>query len=154
MTNPPTGFPSIHVTVAALAHRSGRYLLVEERICGTCVINQPAGHLEIGEPLRDAVVRETLEETAHHFVPEGLVGIYRWRNPHTGDTYLRTTFFGTIAGQESGRKLDAGIVGTRWMSRRELEANRSRLRSPMVLRCVNDFENGTRHSLSVIHELD
>ncbi|HQR24655.1 MAG TPA: NUDIX domain-containing protein, partial [Steroidobacteraceae bacterium] len=58
------------VTVAAVAERDGRFLVVEERAGGRVVINQPAGHLEDGESFLEAVVRETLEETAWTFVPQ------------------------------------------------------------------------------------
>ena len=70
-----------NVTVAAVVERDGKYLLVEEEDDGKLVLNQPAGHLDEGESLLDAVVRETLEETAWHFVPEFLIGIYRWPYP-------------------------------------------------------------------------
>ena len=61
-----------HVTVASLATRDGRYLLVQETYNGKSVINQPAGHLEKDETLLQAVVRETLEETGWNFVPKFL----------------------------------------------------------------------------------
>ena len=52
------------VTVAALIENEGRFLLVQELISGRSVYNQPAGHLEDGETLIEAVIRETREETA------------------------------------------------------------------------------------------
>ena len=47
------------LTVAAIVERDGRFLLVEERINGARVLNQPAGHVEDGEALLAAVCRET-----------------------------------------------------------------------------------------------
>src|ERR1700686_411100 len=92
------------VTVAAVIERSGRFLLVEERIRGRLVLNQPAGHLEDGEELLDAVIRETLEETAWQFTPEGLLGIYQWRSPR-GHTTLRFAFTGSVQGSDADRPL-------------------------------------------------
>ena len=46
-----------NVTVAAVIERDGRYLLVEEAAAQGTVLNQPAGHLEAGETLLEAVVR-------------------------------------------------------------------------------------------------
>ena len=68
-------------TVAAIVERAGRFLLVEEETDEGLRLNQPAGHLERGESLVAACARETLEETAWHFVPTALVGIYLWPRP-------------------------------------------------------------------------
>ena len=141
-----------HVTVAAVIERDGRYLLVEERIAGRMVINQPAGHLEEGETLIDAVVREALEETAGHFVPESVVGVYRWTAPD-GATFLRACFAGRCTGFDAERSLDAGIVGTVWLTRDELVRARDRLRSPLVLRCIDDYAAGVRYPLRLICEV-
>ena len=48
-----------HTTVAAVIEQDGRYLMVEENADGKIVYNQPAGHLDPGESLIDAVIRET-----------------------------------------------------------------------------------------------
>ena len=67
-----------HATVAAICQKEGRFLLVKESILGQEVFNQPAGHLDPGESLEQAVIRETLEETSYEFTPTGLCGIYRY----------------------------------------------------------------------------
>ncbi len=107
------------VTVAAIAERDGRFLFVEERASGRVVINQPAGHLEDGETFLEAVVRETLEETAWAFEPRAVVGVYVWRPAHMNRTFLRVAFSGELAGHDSARPLDHGILRTRWLSREE-----------------------------------
>src|ERR1700722_20871045 len=103
------------VTVAAVVERGGGFLLGGERIRGRLVLNQPAGHLEDGEALRDAVVRKTLEETAWHFTPESLLGIYQWRSPR-GHTTLRFAFTGAVHGFDADRPLDPPIVTTHWLT--------------------------------------
>ena len=84
------------VTVAAVIERGGRFLLVEERVDGRSVLNQPAGHLDRGESLLAACRREVLEETAHRFEPSGLVGIYRWHYAAREVTFLRFCFSGVV----------------------------------------------------------
>jgi 8-oxo-dGTP pyrophosphatase MutT (NUDIX family) len=72
-----------NVTVAALIEREGRFLLVEEETEDGLRFNQPAGHLDEGESLAAACAREALEETAWHFQPRALVGIYQWPRPRS-----------------------------------------------------------------------
>lgn len=141
------------VTVAAIAERDGQFLLVEERASGRIVINQPAGHLEDGETFRDAVVRETLEETAWRFEPRAIVGVYVWRPEHVSRTFLRIAFAGDLLGHDPVRPLDHGILRTRWLTREQLAAPQARLRSPLVLQCVDDYAAGVRHPLSLITHL-
>jgi len=142
------------VTVAAIAERDGRFLLVEERINRRLLFNQPAGHVERGETLLAAVVRETREETAWRFDPQALLGIYLWRNPNTGRDILRFAFTGPVADHDAAQRLDRGIIGTHWLTRDELAARQERLRSPLVLRCVHDYLAGQRHALAGIAQLD
>jgi 8-oxo-dGTP pyrophosphatase MutT (NUDIX family) len=141
------------LTVAAIATQRGRFLVVEERVARRRVFNQPAGHVEDGETLIEAVVRETLEETAWHFEPQFVVGIYLWKNPDTARSYLRVAFGGALHEHEPQRPLDTGIVCTRWFSRAQLLAHSSRLRSPLVMRCVDDWLAGARHPLSLLHQV-
>lgn len=142
-----------HVTVAAVAERDGRFLVVEEEIRGRLVLNQPAGHLDPGESLLQAAVRETLEETAWHFQPHALTGVYRWVEPTRGVTFLRFCFAGTCDRQEPERTLDTGIRRALWLTRAELEAQGPRLRSPLVLRCLEDYQAGQRYPLDLLQDL-
>lgn len=137
------------VTVAALVEREGRFLVVEERIGGRVVFNQPAGHVEDGESLRAAVIRETLEETAWHFEPEALLGLYLWRSPR-GHTTLRIAFAGSVAAHERQRALDPPVIAAHWLTVRELQSRSEQLRTPLVLRCIDDFLAGRRLPLSAI----
>lgn len=139
-------------TVAAVVEQDGRFLMVEEQVDGGLRLNQPAGHLEDGESLLQAVIRETLEETAWHFRPEALVGIYRWRHPG-GETFLRFAFTGTVHDQDSSRPLDPDIRRTLWLDRDTLIAQQPQLRSPLVLRCVEDYLSGLRYPLELLQDL-
>ena len=141
------------VTVAAVVEREGRFLMVEERISGRLVLNQPAGHLEDGESLVDAVVRETREETAWRLHPAALVGIYLWRNPDNGRTFLRFTFCGWVDDHQAQQALDTGIVRALWLSHEQLLAQTPRLRSPLVLRCLDDYLLGKRLPLETVASL-
>lgn len=139
-----------HVTVAAVLERDGRFLLVEEVIDGSVFYNQPAGHLECRESLTDAVVREVLEETGHDFMPEALVGVYNWRNEAKDVTYLRFAFSGRSVGYDAQRPLDQGIVAAHWLALDEIRALQGQHRSPMILRCIEDWCAGKRYPLNVL----
>ncbi len=139
-----------NVTVAAVIERDGRFLLVEEETEDGIRFNQPAGHLDEGESLVAACAREVLEETAWHFRPTALIGIYQWPRPQGDITYLRFAFAGELGREEAGRPLDAGIRRAVWMNVAEIEALRDRHRSPLVLQCIEDFRAGRRFSLELI----
>jgi ADP-ribose pyrophosphatase YjhB (NUDIX family) len=143
------------VTVAAVIERDGRFLLVEEETAEGLKLNNPAGHLDPGESPADGCARETLEETAFAFRPTALVGVYlsRFQRPATGEdiTYLRLAFCGELGAQDPTRKLDHGIVRTLWLTPGEIRASAERHRSPLLLRCMEDYLAGVRHPLSVIY---
>ncbi len=142
------------LTVAAVIERDGCFMFVEEQIRGRLLINQPAGHVEPGETLLQAVSRETLEETAWTFVPESMVGIYLWSRGRGQPTFLRVAYAGRCDQHHEHRALDTGIERVLWLSRDELLARTSQLRSPMVLRAVDDYLAGIRHPTDLIREIE
>lgn len=142
------------ITVAAVTEDDGRFLVVEERINHQLVLNQPAGHVEHGETLLDAVIREAREETAWLFQPLALIGTYLWRNPLNGRFTLRFAFTGTVSDHKPAQPLDTGIVTTHWLTREQLVERELRLRSPLVMRCVDDYLNGIRQALESVATLD
>ena len=143
-----------HVTVATVIEQGGRFLLVQERESGRTVFNQPAGHLEDGESLVAAAVRETLEETGWHFQPEAVIGMYRWRHPVKRITYLRVTFSGSGLTHDVDRPLDEAIEDTLWMSIGEIRRQPEMLRSPLVLRSIEDYLAGARYPLSLLADIE
>lgn len=143
-----------HLTVAAVIERDGRFLLVEETINGELVLNQPAGHVEPGESLAAAAVREVLEETAWEFEPEALVGIYRWPLPDSDDAFFRFCFTGRAVRHHPDRALDAGIARAEWFSAAEMAAMPERHRSPLVARCLDDYLAGARYPLTLLTDVE
>lgn len=144
----------IDVTVAAIIERDGKFLMVEERAGSTLVLNQPAGHLEQGESLFAAAAREALEETGHRFEPEHVVGLYLWRSEDANTTYLRVAFCGNAEPTADVAALDDGIVAVHWLSRAQLQRRAHELRSPMVLRCLDDYLAGQRYPLDCLTYLE
>jgi 8-oxo-dGTP pyrophosphatase MutT (NUDIX family) len=139
-----------NVTVAAIVEKEidGRphFLLVEEETSEGLRLNNPAGHLDLGESPIEGVVREAMEETARVFTPKHFLGVYlsRYRHPLKGSdtTYMRLAFSGDVSEADPARRLDDGIVRTLWMSVQELEACRERHRSPLLLQCIHDHLSG------------
>src|SRR5512140_1908005 len=143
------------VTVAAVIERDGRFLLVEEETAEGLRLNNPAGHLDPGESPEQACAREALEETAHEFRPTALLGVYlaRFQRPSSQEdiTYLRMAFCGELGAHDPLRSLDTGIVRTLWLTLDELRDSAPRHRSPLVLRCIEDYLAGVRHPLSLLY---
>lgn len=143
------------MTVAAVIEQDGRFLLVEEHTPEGLRLNQPAGHLDPGESLQEAVMREVLEETARVFTPTALLGVYMSRfirSARNEDvTYLRFSYCGTVGEPIPGRRLDDGILRTVWMTPEEIRAHAHRHRSPALQRNVDDYLAGVRHPLSAVY---
>ena len=138
------------LTVSAVIENNGRYLLIEEYSMGDVVINQPGGHIEAGESPEEAIIREVREETGCDVSPGEIVGVYLWIHPQTRQQFLRLVFVAQYLGCDESRPLDTNVVRTRWMSRSDIEGRRNDLRTPVVLRCIHDFEAGKRQSDSLL----
>lgn len=141
------------VTVAAVIEQDGRFLLVEEHTAEGLRLNNPAGHLDPGESPAQGCAREALEETAWHFSPVALVGIYlsRFQRVDTDITYLRFAFCGSLGTFEAGRTLDTGIVRALWLTPDEIRTSTARHRSPLVLQCMEDYLRGQRYPLELVY---
>lgn len=140
-----------HVTVATIVEQNGRFLMVEELSFGRRVINQPAGHVEQGETVIEAAIRETTEETGWTVEPTALLGLYTYTAPANGITYHRYCLIAKAIGHNPDAELDSGIIGPKWMTAAELRTS-DVLRSPMVLTCVEDYLKGICFPLTVIVE--
>jgi 8-oxo-dGTP pyrophosphatase MutT (NUDIX family) len=142
-----------HLTVAAVVEDAGRYLVVREYVQGVEKINNPAGHIEDGESPVDAVIREVREETGYLFAPGSLGGVYLWRKPENGETFLRINIIGHCPEHDPRAPLDEGIIGPDWLSLEELRTPGTPLRSPLVVRSFEEHLTGIRYPLDVISTL-
>jgi 8-oxo-dGTP pyrophosphatase MutT (NUDIX family) len=146
------------VTVATVVVDEGRVLIVEEQVAGRLVLNQPAGHLEPDEPLVEAAVRETREETGWDVEATAFVGAYQWKAPSISGggaerQYVRFAFLARPLAFDPARPLDTGIVRALWMTPAELAQQAPRHRSPLVARVVRDALAGQRHPLHLVRSL-
>lgn len=141
-----------HATVAVVVEKEGKFLLVEEESSGQVVFNQPAGHIEENETFIEAASRETLEESAWHVEPKYLIGFYVYKSGSNNTTYHRACYYAEAIRHEADLKLDQGIIRAVWLSRDEIAALGDRLRSPMVLKCIDDYLAGNQYPLELIHE--
>jgi 8-oxo-dGTP pyrophosphatase MutT (NUDIX family) len=142
-----------HLTVAAVIEHNGKFLLVEEHTNDRVVFNQPAGHLELNESLLDAVKRETSEETGYLFTPQAIVGIYLLK-AENGITYCRFCFCGNVIQPNQLMTLDKEIIQTHWLSRDEIIQKGEQIRSPLVLKSIDDYVKGQRYPLEMLHYLN
>ncbi len=141
-----------HITVATIVEQDGKFLCVEEARSGKVVINQPAGHVERGESILDAAVRETLEETAYLVEPEHFIALQHWHKPYSHDTYFRILIAAKLIRHVPEQTLDSGIVQAVWLSPDELIRRKLQLRSPVVYTSVENYLNGEKYPLSLLKQ--
>lgn len=139
-----------HVTVACVIAKGDRFLMVEEEVRGQLVYNQPAGHLDDGESLAAAALRETLEETGWTIALDYLIGVDQWRSTEHGDAVIRFSFAARALSHDAARPLDTGIQRALWLTRTEIAALGTRLRSPLVLSSIDAWLAGQRLPLSAL----
>lgn len=141
-----------HATVATIVKRNNTFLLVEELSQGVKVLNQPAGHIEEDECIFEAAVRETLEETGWRVKLSAFLGLYTYKAPSNQVTYYRLSF-AAEALEQTTTKLDPDIIGTHWLSKREIEVlPEERMRSPLVKHCIEDYERNPHLPLETIYQ--
>lgn len=144
-----------NVTVAAVIEQNGRYLLVEEDQQDLGVqLNQPAGHLEPGESIIQASIREVLEETAYTFIPQWLIGVYTWHSYATDTTFLRFALSGIVSDFDPDQILDSGILRAAWFDLHEIRERSTCHRSPLVMQCIEDYLAGKRYPLEIFTHYD
>jgi ADP-ribose pyrophosphatase YjhB (NUDIX family) len=142
-----------HITVASIIEKDNKFLFVEEYVKNNIVLNQPAGHLEENETIEEGCIRETLEETAYEVKVDHLIGIYQERRKGALDMWLRFCFKCTIQKEFSDRKLDKNIIRKVWLTKEEILMPERKLRSEMVIKCINDFNDGKKYPKEIISSL-
>jgi ADP-ribose pyrophosphatase YjhB (NUDIX family) len=142
-----------HVTVACVVEENGNYLMVEERdkFTGELVFNQPAGHLEEGESLTEAALRETLEETGWHVELTGVLCIALHHAPQSRITYYRTTFLAKPLQRVENAAIDPDIHAVHWLDYEAILARSARMRSPLALGVIERHRRGVCYPLDLIH---
>jgi ADP-ribose pyrophosphatase YjhB (NUDIX family) len=138
------------LTVAAVIEKDGQFLIIEERSSGTIVVTQPGGHIEAGESPEEACAREVLEESGCNITVDGLLGVYLWIHPQTRQQYLRIVYVAHLLHQDMNSQLDHGIQAVHWYSRADIEHHVYRTRTPVVLRCIDDYLAGQRQPSSIL----
>ncbi|MDH3440311.1 MAG: NUDIX hydrolase [Gammaproteobacteria bacterium] len=141
------------LTVSAVVENDGQFLIVEERSSGTIVLNQPGGHIEAGESPEQAAERETLEEAGCVISVTGLLAVYLWIHPQTRQNFLRITYVADLLSQDIKRDLDDGIHAVHWFTRSDLVSRSRDVRTPMVLRAIDDYLAGKREPASKLEAL-
>ena len=141
------------LTVSSVVEHDGKFLIIEERSSGVVVVNQPGGHIEAGESPEQAAERETLEETGCITAVTELLGVYLWIHPQTRQNFLRIVFVADLLSHDKTRELDDGIYAVHWYTLEELERRRHELRTPMVLKSVEDYRAGTRQPHAMLSNL-
>ena len=96
-------------------------------------------------------MRETLEETRWDFSPSYISGIYRWIH-NNGETYLRLCFVGDVTKEHTELNLDTGIERAIWLTEDEIREH-SNLRSPLVIKSIEDYLAGQKFPLSLIQDI-
>lgn len=140
-----------HATVATVVEQNGKLLMVEEHCHGKQVFNQPAGHIDENESIFDAAIRETEEETGWQVELLHMIGVYTYLAPENGVTYFRFCFAAKPIKKVS-EQLDKGIIAAHWLSASELKELEPKMRSPLVLKCIDDYFNRSPVPLDHIYE--
>ena len=132
------------LTVSVVVENGGKFLMIEERSSGVIVVNQPGGHIEAGESPEQAAARETLEEAGCEVDITGLLGVYLWIQPQTRQNFLRIVYTADLVSQDLKRNLDDGVYAVHWYTPSDLQQRRREVRTPMVLRSIEDYLAGKR----------
>ena len=132
------------LTVSTVVERDGRFLMIEERSSGVIVVNQPGGHIDAGESPEQAAEREALEESGCQISVTGLLGVYLWIHPQTRQNFLRIAYIADLVSEDLKRNLEDGIYAVHWYNLSDIRHRKRDLRSPMVLRSVEDYIAGKR----------
>ena len=137
-----------HITVACNVAANGKLLLVEETINQRRTLNQPAGHLEIGETLVQAASRELFEETGIQAVPDALVAVHQ-SIALDNTAFIRFLFSVTLPECLPAKPNDPDINCCYWLTPEQIYAYAD-LRSPLVTLSVSLWQQKVRYPLAIL----
>lgn len=126
------------VVVGCVVKRDDKYLLVRESPNGKDVYNLPAGHVDKGEQLEAAAIRETREETGYDVRLISQIALYH----ETASQSVKHVYVAEIiGGQEQAQ--EGEILEVVWKSYDELRIieQNEEMRAPWVFDVVSKFEN-------------
>lgn len=141
------------LTVSTIVERDDHFLMIEERSSGLLVVNQPGGHINAGESPEQAAEREALEESGCIVSVTGLLGVYLWIHPQTRQNFLRIVYIADLVSEQPKRRLDNGIQAVHWYKLSDVQQRKRELRSPIVLRSIEDYIAGNRQSVSLLADM-
>jgi len=152
MTHPTAAWPP-HMVAATVVEKDGKFLLVYENDGDRKVYNQPAGHWDKGETIQQAALRETREETGWEVKLDYIVGQYQYYSPFNQVTYFRTAFAATAI-QKVSDQLDKEIIEAVWLNYDEILDKREQMRSPLVIRVIEDYRAGKKFPLNLVSTVE
>jgi len=124
--------------------------MVKEIDSGKICWNQPAGHVEVGESIKDAAIRETLEETGYRVKLDSVQGFYQGMHTQSGTHYVRVSFIGTVLEKTDG-ELDSDIIEAKWLDIDDLKNGKYPLRSKLTRQALEDFGVAPIYPIEIIH---
>lgn len=141
---------NFYVGCGAVLCQGDKFILVQETLLAKKgFYNLPAGTLEIDEDLNTCLIREVQEETGVTITPESFIGVYQCVLG-TGHNIILFIFSANIGNEATFHSEEHVVIKA--LSYDEIAAydKEGKLRSPVVLKAIEDYLNGQRLPMSTI----
>lgn len=139
------------VVCGAIVVKDNKFVLVKEAK-KTCYgkWNYPAGHLDAGEDIFAAAIREVKEETNLDVKLDGLIGIYENTKGEIGDNVVKFVFKASVTSGTLKHAKDE-LLDAKWFTFEEFEKlKEDEIRGQYVQKALNDYKNNKMFDLNVI----
>ena len=137
------------IACGVICEYEDKILMVREIKEGRIVWNQPVGHLDPGETLTEAAIRETWEETGLKVELVGLIGTYLWQ-VNSDRAALRFCFLAKSETFEVAPVHETEIMSAEWVTREQLKQISSEFRTPITQKCLDDYFLGKLYPLESV----